>query len=147
MYHYTGCGLPNIWLANGFTVRQTAYGKAAAIENVEGLHKAIACDLINYKAKLTGTELRFLRKEMGMSQKRLAGLLGTTEQSLSLWERKGNVPKWADRYVRLFYLNYALHETPQIVAMIDQFNEMDREAARDRKRTFAEGKQGWKKAA
>lgn len=147
MYHYTGCGLPDVWLTNGYTVRQTAYGQAVSIENVEGLHKAIACDLINYKAKLTGTELRFLRKEMGMSQNRLADLLGSSEQTLSLWERKGNVPKWADRMVRLFYLNYALHETPEIVAMIDHFNEMDREHAYEKKRTFEESEQGWKKAA
>lgn len=82
-----------------------------------------------------------------MSQRRLAEVLGTSEQTLSNWERKSAVPRWADRMVRLVYLEYALHESPAIVALIDKLNHMDRAAARDKKRTFAESERGWAKAA
>jgi hypothetical protein len=37
MYGYDDAGLRNVWLANGYTVRKTRYGKAVAIENVGGL--------------------------------------------------------------------------------------------------------------
>jgi len=37
MYHYTECGLDNVWLANGYRQR----GDAVSIENSEGLHEAI----------------------------------------------------------------------------------------------------------
>ncbi len=76
-----------------------------------------------------------------MSQKRLAELLGATEQTLSLWERKGKVPKWADRMIRLVYLDY-LHETPAIVKLVDRLNNLDR-LEYDKKRTFAESESGW----
>ncbi|HKJ10468.1 MAG TPA: helix-turn-helix domain-containing protein [Gammaproteobacteria bacterium] len=142
MYHYTGCGLRNVYLKNGYKVRETAYGKTVAVEDLDGLHQAIACDLINYKPKLTGTEFRFLRKELGMSQKRLAELLSSTEQSVSLWERKGSVPKWADRMIRLLYLEY-MQANPSIVQLVDKLNHLDR-AANAKKRLFKDTGRGWK---
>jgi putative transcriptional regulator len=47
MYHYTECGLDNVWLTNGFTKKQTAYGEAVAIAHADALHKLLAEDLIN----------------------------------------------------------------------------------------------------
>lgn len=134
MYHYTECGLRNIYLKNGYWIRRAPYGETVSIESMQDLHDAIACDLIYYKPKLTGAEFRFLRNELLMSQKRLAELLSTSEQTLSLWERKGNVPKWADRMLRLVYLDYA-KERPAIVKLVDQLNHLDR-AEYQKARTF-----------
>jgi DNA-binding transcriptional regulator YiaG len=142
MYHYTECGLRNIYLKNGYHQHDTAYGKALSIDDMQGLHNAIACDLINYKPKLTGSEFRFLRNELLMSQKRLADLLGTSDQTLSLWERKGNLPKWADRMIRLVYLDY-FNKTPAIVRMVDQLNNLDRHEYQ-KARTFSDTEAGWK---
>ena len=61
-YHYTESGLTNVWLANGYTVRKTKYGEGVSIQDADGLHRALARVLSN-KARLTGTEVRFLRKE------------------------------------------------------------------------------------
>lgn len=118
------------------------YGETVSIESMQDLHDAIACDLIYYKPKLTGAEFRFLRNELLMSQKRLAELLSTSEQTLSLWERKGNVPKWADRMLRLVYLDYA-KERPAIVKLADQLNHLDR-AEYQKARTFSDTESGWK---
>ncbi|MBM3451491.1 MAG: helix-turn-helix domain-containing protein, partial [Armatimonadetes bacterium] len=41
--------------------------------------------------RLTGAELRFLRRELNLSQRRLAELLGVEEQTVSLWELRGMV--------------------------------------------------------
>jgi putative transcriptional regulator len=30
-YHYTECGLDNVYLENGFTVHKTAYGRGVSI--------------------------------------------------------------------------------------------------------------------
>jgi putative transcriptional regulator len=78
MYHYTECGLRNIWLANGYHVHKTPYGKGMSIEHVESLQRAIAQSLVRKAARLTGAEFRFLRKEQDLSQKSLAGLIGCT---------------------------------------------------------------------
>lgn len=61
MHHYTECGLDNVWLANGFTKKKTAYGEAVSITHADGLHQLLAEDLINKHARLTGKEFRFLR--------------------------------------------------------------------------------------
>jgi DNA-binding transcriptional regulator YiaG len=142
MYHYTECGLRNIYLKNGYCLRNTAYGKTVSIENMEGLHSVIACDLIYHKPKLTGSEFRFLRNELLVSQKRLADLLSTSEQTLSLWERKGNVPKWADRMIRIVYLDYS-NKNPAIVTLVDQLNNLDRHEYQ-KERTFSDTESGWK---
>jgi putative transcriptional regulator len=105
MYHYTETGLKNIWLVNGYVVKKTPYGETVAIQDVEGLHRYIG-SIIAKRPKLTGPELRFLRKEMGLSQHALASLIGTSEQNVSLWERRGRVPQTSDRIIKLIYLEH-----------------------------------------
>ena len=87
VYHYVESGLDNVYLTNGFTVHKTAYGEGVSIQDTEGLHKAIGQWLISVPKPLTGAELRFLRIEMDIIQKNLAAILGTTEQTLRLWEK------------------------------------------------------------
>ena len=127
MYHYQECGLPNIWLVNGYHEIDTPYGKAVSISDVEGLDKAIAHNLIAYKPKFTGREFRFLRKHLELSQAGLARILGNNEQSIALWEKRGNSPKWANNVLRLLVAE--LHgENSRVRETIERFNDMDRDA-------------------
>ena len=68
MYHYTMCGLDNVWLENGYTEKKTAYGNAVSIDAVEDLHRVIALSLCDKPHRLTGKEFRFLRPTMNTSQ-------------------------------------------------------------------------------
>ena len=138
-YHYTEVGLTNVWLANGFTIRKTKYGEGVSIRDVDGLHRALAQALAN-KPRLTGTEVRFLRKEMGLSQRGLGELLGVTDQAVALWERKGRLPKTADRLLRLIYVEHVKGNAP-IRATIRRINEMD--ATRHERIIAQESKGGW----
>jgi DNA-binding transcriptional regulator YiaG len=104
MYHYTECGLDNVWLENGYTVRKTAYGEATSVIDVDGLLKALALSLTKKKGRLTGKELRFMRTCMCLSQGRLGKLVGSSENAVSLWERHGKVPKTEDAVVRMLVL-------------------------------------------
>src|SRR3546814_11999410 len=88
MYHYTESGLRNVWLANGYKIRNVGGEEAVAIHDVDELHRTIGRNLAR-KSRLTGAELRFLRTEMGLSQNRLAGLFGTSEPKVTLGERHG----------------------------------------------------------
>lgn len=147
MFHYTSSGLRNIWLANGYRIRQTAYGRAVSIEDVEGLHKAIAKRLITVKPRLSGTEFRFLRKELNLSQAKLAELFGNDPQTVALWEKTGRIPRWADRMIRLVYQEYT-EGNAQIRALVDRLNSLDRTEGRGRW-LFEDTRKGWrpKKAA
>lgn len=143
MYHYTESGLRNIWLANGYAVRDIDGEQAVAIHDADELHRVIGRRLAR-KPRLTGTELRFLRKEMGLSQNRLADMLGSTEQTVSLWERHGRMPKGLDRLVRLLYLE-CLDGNVRVQAMIDRLVDLDE--TEEERLVFEDGSSGWKETA
>lgn len=106
-YHYKECGLPNVWLKNGFKVKKTPYGEGISIQDVDGLHAAIGQFLVEKADPLTASELRFLRLELDMSQRRLGALFGREEQTVSLWERgQVKIPSEVDFLVRHIFKQF-----------------------------------------
>ncbi len=104
LYQYTGCGLDNVRLRNGYTIKDTPYGKGVAIDNLDGLHKAIAMAVVDKKAPLSGDEVRFLRIEMDLPQRALGEFLGKKDQTVALWEKgKQEVPEGVDYLIRHIY--------------------------------------------
>lgn len=106
MYHYTSCGLPNVYLSNGYTIRETAYGEAVAIHNIKELHESIGLSICEMPEGFSKEELRYLRSELDMSQKCLAELLGVSEVAYRKWESnvgKANISRPAERLLRLYY--------------------------------------------
>lgn len=146
MIEYTGCGLPNIYLSNGYAEVDTPFGKSVSIDDVEGLHRAIGMEIVNREPTLSGQEFRFLRKELLLSQDKLGGLLGRDSQTIALWEKeKGDMPKMADMLLRAIYTEH-LNENVQIMNMIERLNELDRIERDERRFEFAETDEGWRAA-
>lgn len=104
VYHYTECGLDNVYLDSGFQYVEDPDGRCVAFQDIDGLHQAIGDALVNHKENLTGKEVRFLRTEMLMSQVKLAKLLQVSEQAVHRWENgKSALPKPAEQLIRLLY--------------------------------------------
>ena len=143
MYHYTESGLQNVWLENGYRTKKTADGIAVAISDADQLHALIGRTLA-MRPHLTGAGLRFLRKELGLSQHRLGELVGAKVDSVSLWERKGQIPKSADRIIRAVYLEH-LDGNANITALIQSLIDMD--AQPEEKLVFTDTDAGWRMAA
>jgi putative transcriptional regulator len=143
MYHYTESGLQNVWLESGYVIRKTPYGKGVSINDVAGLHRAI-CKALARQPRLTGAELRFLRKELGLSQSALSSLLGTSEQNISLWERRGHIPKVSDRMIKLLCLE-KINGNVKILEMIERLNDQDIKT--QEKLKFQMQQKQWKEAA
>jgi DNA-binding transcriptional regulator YiaG len=139
MYHYTEAGLQNVWLANGYHVKKTKYGEAVSIEDAEGLHWAIGRSLAQ-KRYLTGAEFRFLRKELDLSQRRVADLVGTSEQTVALWEKRGKIPETADRIFRAIYLE-TVDGNVKIKDFIEGIADLDRKV--EEKMIFQDTEDGW----
>jgi putative transcriptional regulator len=74
-YHHTGCGLDYVYLLNGYTVHETAYGKGVSIKDARQLHEHIALDIISAPHPLRGQEVRFLPGMLKLSQEGLARVL------------------------------------------------------------------------
>lgn len=146
MYHYTESGLRNVWLRNGFTVHDTPYGKGVAIEDVAGLHKALALALVLKPGKLSGTEIRFLRKEMEMSQSSLAACLGANVQTVATWEKsKAKISGPADKMLRVLVKGH-FNNNVQVRKLIETLNHLD-QSKNDNKMVFHELGNKWQQAA
>lgn len=144
MYHYLESGLRNVWLKNGFRMQKTPYGDAVAIEDIKGLHEAIALHLIEKPSRLKGTEVRFLRKEMDMSQSGIGALLGVSAQTIALWEKgKAKVTVPSDRLLRLIVKGNYCGDV-DVKELIEQLNQQDEADFNDKKMVFAESRKTWK---
>jgi DNA-binding transcriptional regulator YiaG len=107
LYHFTESGLDNVWLKNGFTQKDTPFGPAVSFAALDQLLDEIAAHLVRKPGRLSGKEFRYLRSKMHLSQTAMAKLQGVSEQNISLWERRGRVPKSNDTLQRLLYLKHA----------------------------------------
>ncbi len=144
MYHYTESGLRNVWLANGYTEREIHGEKAVSITDADQLHQVIG-RVLTRKPHLTGAEFRFLRKELGLSQTGIGQIVGSSEQTVSLWERRGKIPVATQRLVKFVYLA-RLDGNEAICDALGRIIDMDAESDDD-KLVFEDTKSGWKEAA
>ena len=139
-YHYTECGLNNVWLINGFSRVKTPYGPGLIIDDIEGLHRAIANVLVRDKLRWSGGEFRFIRKELNMSQKSLADIFGKDVQTIARWEKSGRVPKMADRFLRTIYRDHS-DGSESIIKLVARLNELDQKNYS--KLSFDKERKGW----
>lgn len=147
MLHYDSSGLPNVWLKNGYESRETPYGRSVAIHNVEGLHRAIGLALVNLKPALSGDEVRFLRKELDMSQAQLARFLGVGESSVRGWENaRQDITPPAERMLRLIYREHVAGDGT-VRELVERLSELNREAYLVERLELEETQDGWKPAA
>ena len=144
-YHYTQCGLDDVYLLNGYKRHETPYGNGVSVENVYGLYDAIAESLCKNKALLGGKEIRFLRKQMDLTQADVALRLGCDSQSVARWEKgKSEINGAADRLLRLLYLG-TKNANIDPVEVIRALARLD--AKISDKQIFEETDSGWKTAA
>jgi len=127
MYHYEECGLSNVWLVDGFEIEtDEEYGELVSIASVNELHKTIGLYLINEKPELNGEEIRFLRKELNLSQKNLAGILSVNESTVRNWESdRVEIGKPAELVLRALYKGQA-HGGGALIEMIEKLNHQER---------------------
>jgi putative zinc finger/helix-turn-helix YgiT family protein len=105
-YDYSSSGLPVTLV--GVEVRScpSCGEKSAAIPNIEGLHRAIAIAVAHKPARLTGGEVRYLRKYLGWSGADFAKNIGVSAEIVSRWENdREQIGAANDRLLRLLVAN------------------------------------------
>jgi putative transcriptional regulator len=123
-YHYTECGLDNIYLVNGFDYVESPRGRGVVIKNRDGLDQAIGRYLIWEKKKLHGKELLFLRHQLDMTQKLVADLLGVDVQTVARWEKGAEPSGPAQRLMRVLYQE-KIDKNPDIMRLLEELSELD----------------------
>jgi putative zinc finger/helix-turn-helix YgiT family protein len=105
-HHYTESGLDNVHV-EGVEVYEcpSCDERIVSIPAVPRLNTLIGKFLIEKNAMLTGREIRFLRKNAGLSAKRFARLIGVDSSTVSRWENdnKQKPTPSHDRFIRLLY--------------------------------------------
>ncbi len=151
-YHYTECGLDNIYLVNGFKITKMSNGdEELFINGIHGLHKAISHTLVFKKSLLEGSEIKFIRTMLDLSQNKLASLIGCRYQQILLWEKnKNKISKPVDRLLRIYLYTY-LHkeiDNGEVFECINEIADLDAtEAEYCNKVEFKEIKHAWQLVA
>jgi putative zinc finger/helix-turn-helix YgiT family protein len=102
-YQYIESGLSNVILEGVEVAVCPKCGTSdVVIPRMAKVHRAIAQALANSPARLTGEQLRFLRKHLGLSGEQLGGYLHTDRTKISKWERgEDQIGPATDRLIRL----------------------------------------------
>ena len=85
-FHFVDSGLPNVYLVGIKYFVCDCGSVVAEIPAVKQLMQLIARDIVESPFDLTGAELRFLRKRLGMKASEYARLLGFEPETLSRLE-------------------------------------------------------------
>jgi DNA-binding transcriptional regulator YiaG len=94
-----------VYLRNGVKIERDAeYGELVTIDHLPDLIMAIAFSLVRKPERLTGAEMRFLRKRMGATQADLAQELWVSEQTIANYEKGKTDAGPADRALRFLFL-------------------------------------------
>jgi DNA-binding transcriptional regulator YiaG len=113
MYHFTESGLSNVYLKNGFTVEKIDGEEYTSIDDMNGLHKAIAQAVVDSSKPLTHEEFKFLRIELNVSQKTLGTRFGVDEQTIARYEKgQTKIPRTTDAALRTLYMESQERNNP-----------------------------------
>ena len=117
MYHYLECGLPNVYLVNGIPW----------LDSIDGLHMTIGKLLAQKAGSLGGREIRFLRREMGLTQKGLGEKLDTSCRTVQRWEQDRNrVTHGQDVLLRTLYLGFIGRPcSMELISRVMSVNDQD----------------------
>jgi DNA-binding transcriptional regulator YiaG len=147
--HCTACGLDDVYLLNGFRIEETEYGRGVAIEKIDELHQAIALTIVTRRRRLDGKELRFLRKQMDLTQSELAQRLGVDSQTVARHEKgETAIGGPVDGLVRFIYVLSLMPrgELEQLLGQVSALLEAD-EPPREHPLRLRATAKGWMDAA
>lgn len=144
---YTDCGLDDVYLVSGYEWVSTPEGKALVIKDLDKLLRAIGLYLATERKTLSGKEVRFLRKELNMTQAELGRYAGLSHQQVARWEKgESEITDSAAAILRLLYLDHHCGKRFRIRKLLDKIIETDA-ATGDQRAVFHKTQTGWRAAA
>jgi len=133
---YPESGIPDLWLKGITTYRCRKCGaELPEFPNPRRLHRGIADWLTQKIFPLTGPEFRFLRKQMGLSTRELAEIMGVYRETVSRWETGGEpIGATSDRLIRLAYGVWSTPDAGKLPSHLQRIREALASIRRTRER-------------
>ncbi|WP_369922182.1 helix-turn-helix domain-containing protein [Marinomonas polaris] len=129
MYHYTECGLPNVYLKNGFTIEHIDGEDYTSIDDMNNLHVAIAQSITDSHTALRPAEFKYLRIELNLSQKMLGHRFGVSEQTIARYEKgQSEIPRTTDAALRSLFME-KLEKTNSVSYFLDLLSDAEAQQA------------------
>jgi transcriptional regulator with XRE-family HTH domain len=142
--HYKECGLDDVYLVGGYEWVDTAHGRGLVIRDLDDLLKAISLQL-SMKKSLNGKEVRFLRKQLDVTQAKLARYVGLNAQQVARWEKgESEITESAAAILRLLILDHLCGRVA-VRKRLDEIIETDA-GVRSQRTLFKKTKEGWQQA-
>ncbi len=117
MHPFVEGGLQNVWLSNGYRIKETRNGRSIVVHNPQGLKRTICSALCVKSVPLSGAEFRYLCSHLQISSAVLCKRLALTESQLQQWESASHVPRHADTFIRIMC---AVHlDRPEPIQRLD----------------------------
>jgi DNA-binding transcriptional regulator YiaG len=102
------------------------------IPRLARIHRAIANGIANSPARLTGEQLRFLRKHLGLSGEQLGKYLHTDKTKISKWEQgEDRIGPPTDRLVRLLVVGLDNELRSEVSAVAEHLPQISDEPGKD----------------
>lgn len=99
---YDECGLDNIIIVGATYYHCPNCGEGVwDYGNIIELHNIIKSVILQKASLMTGPEIKFLRKNSGLSKEYFAELLGVDERTIYRWEKGLNITKQVDHAIRM----------------------------------------------
>lgn len=141
--HYTECGLDDVYLVSGYERETTPYGDGIIIRDLDNLHRAIGIYLVQEKKVLNGKEIRFLRKQMDLTQSELSRYFGLSHQQVARWEKgQSEITESAASLLRLLYLGHVCGKV-DVRKLLDDVLQTDAGLVQQRA-CFRKTEDGWR---
>ena len=105
LYHYRECGLPNVYLAGiNVAVCGECGERFPVIASILDLYEKIAEAVALKPQTLVGVEVKFLRKQLGLTAAQWASYMKTDKATVSRWENDHSpVGRQSDALARYLY--------------------------------------------
>ncbi len=104
-YKYIESGLDNVVLKDIDIYKCENCGEIMPeLQNIEKIHENIANEIINKESLLKGQEIKFLRKQLGITAQKLADALNVSKITVSRWENNHeDIGHANDKLLRLYF--------------------------------------------
>lgn len=116
-YQYRESGVDYVYLIGVIQYECTCGEQYVEIPRINELHLLIGKHIVCKKELLSGEEVRFLRKELGMKSKDMAAALSMEPETYSRWENsKQDIAACHDKALRMMYVMSASEKVGKVLS-------------------------------